>query len=150
MNKKLHNFYKKDFFDVFFCYKNGDELPSLSRIYFQQQCITQASNRVEETGCSSHHSEILAIQSAQQKLATRDLRNYTLVTSLEPCLMCIGAIIQAKLGEVIYFAENTKGGGLTALNTETIYAKNHFPHFYYLPSEQVTNRWQQFFHKKRC
>lgn len=58
------------------------------------------------------HAEILAIREAARKLGNYRLTGLTLVVTLEPCAMCAGAISHARLGQVVFGAEDPKGGAV--------------------------------------
>jgi tRNA(Arg) A34 adenosine deaminase TadA len=58
------------------------------------------------------HAEIAAIRAAAAKLANYRLTGLTLYVTLEPCPMCAGAISHARLGRVVYGADDPKGGGV--------------------------------------
>ncbi|MDO9338222.1 MAG: tRNA adenosine(34) deaminase TadA [Caulobacter sp.] len=58
------------------------------------------------------HAEIAAIRSAAAKLGNYRLTDLTLVVTLEPCAMCAGAISHARLGRVVFGAEDPKGGAV--------------------------------------
>ncbi len=58
------------------------------------------------------HAEIVAIRAAAQKLGNYRLTNLTLYVTLEPCAMCAGAISHARIGRVVFGAEDPKGGAV--------------------------------------
>jgi tRNA(adenine34) deaminase len=58
------------------------------------------------------HAEIVAIRAAAQKLANYRLTGLTLVVTLEPCAMCAGAISHARIGRLVFGAEDAKGGAV--------------------------------------
>jgi len=58
------------------------------------------------------HAEILAMRQAAQRLGNYRLTGLTLVVTLEPCAMCAGAISHARLGRVVFAAEDPKGGAV--------------------------------------
>jgi tRNA(adenine34) deaminase len=58
------------------------------------------------------HAEILAIRQAAQALGNYRLTDLVLVVTLEPCAMCAGAISHARIGRVVFGAEDPKGGGV--------------------------------------
>ncbi|HLZ75352.1 tRNA adenosine(34) deaminase TadA [Phenylobacterium sp.] len=58
------------------------------------------------------HAEILAIREAARKLGNYRLPGLTLVVTLEPCAMCAGAISHARIGRVVFGAEDAKGGAV--------------------------------------
>ena len=58
------------------------------------------------------HAEIVAIRAAAQKLGNYRLTDLTLYVTLEPCAMCAGAISHARIGRVVFGAEDPKGGAV--------------------------------------
>lgn len=64
---------------------------------------------------SSAHAEIEVMRLASAALGNYRLTNSTLYVTLEPCLMCAGAIIHARIGHVIYGASDTKTGAVSSL-----------------------------------
>jgi tRNA(Arg) A34 adenosine deaminase TadA len=58
------------------------------------------------------HAEIVAIRAAAQKLGNYRLTDLTLVVTLEPCAMCAGAISHARIGRLVFGAEDAKGGAV--------------------------------------
>lgn len=62
------------------------------------------------------HAEILAIRAAARELGTWHLENTTLVVTLEPCTMCAGAILQARIPRVVFGAWDEKAGAAGSVN----------------------------------
>ncbi len=62
------------------------------------------------------HAEIIAIRQAAQALGTWHLENTTLVVTLEPCTMCAGAILQARIPRVVFGAWDEKAGAVGSVN----------------------------------
>ena len=60
------------------------------------------------------HAEILALRAAARRLGNYRLTGLTLVVTLEPCAMCAGAISHARIGRLVFGAEDPKGGGVLA------------------------------------
>jgi tRNA(adenine34) deaminase len=90
------------------------------------ELIAEAANRKERERDSTAHAEILAIRRASQVLQSWHLDSCTLYTTLEPCPMCAGAIIQARLGLLVYGADDPKAGGIrTVMNIPDSAASNH-------------------------
>ena len=58
------------------------------------------------------HAEILALRAAAERVANHRLTGFTLFVTLEPCAMCAGAISHARIGRVVFGAEDPKGGGV--------------------------------------
>lgn len=93
-----------------------DEVPVGALIVdSQQNIISSAFNLKERNCCPTQHAEILAIEGACKKLKTWRLLNCHLYVTLEPCLMCAGAISQARIERVIYGASDPKAGALGSL-----------------------------------
>lgn len=74
--------------------------------------IAQAENRRERDKDPTAHAEILALRSAGKVLQNWHLDRCTLYVTLEPCPMCAGAIVQARLGLLVYGADDTKTGAI--------------------------------------
>jgi tRNA(adenine34) deaminase len=77
--------------------------------------ITRARNRREADRDPTAHAEIVAIRQAAQFLASWRLTGLTLVVTLEPCTMCAGAVTAARLGRLVYGAEDPKAGAVGSL-----------------------------------
>jgi tRNA(adenine34) deaminase len=74
------------------------------------EIIARAGNRKERDQDPTAHAEILAIRAASQVLGNWHLQDCTLYVTLEPCPMCAGAILQARLGLLVYGAADPKTG----------------------------------------
>ena len=85
-----------------------------------------ASNRKERDRDPTAHAEILALKAAGRALGTWHLDNCTLYVTLEPCPMCAGAIIQARIGLLVYGADDPKTGAIrTVINLPDSACSNH-------------------------
>lgn len=92
----------------------------------EDNLIAEASNQKELHQSAIAHAEILAINQANQKLGTWRLDNCRLYVTLEPCPMCIGAIIQARIQTLIYGVDDFKTGAVrTVLNIPDNSISNH-------------------------
>ena len=93
------------------------------------------------------HAEVVAIRSAAQKLGTWRLEDTTLYVTLEPCVMCAGAMVNARVGRVVYGAADPKAGAchtLFTIGTDT--RLNHrFPVVSGVLAEQCADRLRRFF-----
>ena len=78
----------------------------------EQTCIAQGYNRTITDSDPTAHAEILAMRSAGLATGNYRLTGLTLYVTLEPCAMCAGAISHARLGRVVFAAEDAKGGGV--------------------------------------
>lgn len=91
-----------------------------------ENLIASAENRRERDRNPIAHAEILALQAASQVLQTWRLNDCTLYVTLEPCPMCAGAIVQARLGLLVYGADDPKTGATrTVLNIPDSPASYH-------------------------
>jgi tRNA(adenine34) deaminase len=86
------------------------EVPVGALIVFQQDVIARAHNQPITRHDPTAHAEILAIRQAAQRLQNYRLVQSTLYVSLEPCAMCVGAIIQARIARVVVAAPDPKTG----------------------------------------
>jgi tRNA(adenine34) deaminase len=75
--------------------------------------VSSAHNRKEGVNDPCGHAEILAIRKACEERGDWRLSDYTLVVTLEPCLMCMGAIWQSRISTVVFGAYDSKGGALS-------------------------------------
>ena len=74
--------------------------------------LTRASNRTVRDQDPTAHAELLAIREASRLLGRWRLDDCTLVVTLEPCVMCAGALWAARVHRVVFGAEDPKGGGV--------------------------------------
>ena len=86
------------------------EVPIGAVIVKNDLIISKAYNLRECGNNPIGHAEILAIRKASHKLKSWRLENCRLYVSLEPCLMCLGAIIQARISDLIYSCPDFKAG----------------------------------------
>lgn len=77
--------------------------------------IGSGRNRREETHDPSAHAEVLAMREAAQAYGSWNLTGCTLVVTLEPCLMCAGALLQARISRVVFGAWDEKAGAVGSL-----------------------------------
>ncbi|WP_411057780.1 tRNA adenosine(34) deaminase TadA [Streptomyces sp. E11-3] len=77
--------------------------------------IATGHNEREATGDPTAHAEVLAIRRAATVLGEWRLSDCTLVVTLEPCTMCAGAIVQSRVGRVVYGARDEKAGAVGSL-----------------------------------
>lgn len=126
------------------------EIPSYTQIVDREgNILGEAFNSVEGSMQTTNHSEIRALENAQNQLREKFLYKTHLLTVLEPCTMCTGAIIQARVESVTYFAEQKKIPGISRFNLEFILASNHFPTLRYIPDPSIEMAIQKFFQKLR-
>lgn len=86
------------------------EVPVGAVIVMKEQVIARAHNQVELLNDSTAHAEILALTSAYNFLGSKYLPDATLYVTVEPCLMCCGALYWSKIGRVVFGAFDEKNG----------------------------------------
>ncbi len=86
------------------------EVPVGAVILRRGEVVARAHNRTLATGAPMAHAEFLAILEALDRLETDRLPDATLYVTLEPCAMCAGAIVLAKVGRVVFGAWDDKAG----------------------------------------
>lgn len=102
------------------------ETPVGAVIFHGDRLIGKAWNQREMLNDPTAHAEILAITQAAAALESWRLNECTLYVTLEPCPMCAGAIMQARLGRLVYGADDPKAGGCGSVLDITGCAKlNH-------------------------
>lgn len=104
-----------------------DEVPVGALIVHGGEVIATASNTREGSKCATHHAEILAIEEACRTLGGWRLPDCTLYVTLEPCPMCAGAIVNARIDRVVFGAYDPKGGAFGSVMNLNEYPLNHKP-----------------------
>lgn len=89
---------------------DADEVPVGAVIVMDNKIIARGYNQVELLNDSTAHAEILALTSAYNSLGTKYLPQATLYVTVEPCLMCSGALYWGKIGAIVYGALDDKNG----------------------------------------
>lgn len=79
------------------------------------QIVSKAYNLREQLNSPLGHAELLAIHRAARKLKTWRLSGHTLYVTLEPCVMCSGAIIQSRIDRVVFGTSDPKSGAVQSL-----------------------------------
>lgn len=87
-----------------------DEVPIGAIVVYKGEIIGRGHNLRENEQSPSAHAEMLAIQEASEYLNSWRLEDTTLYVTLEPCVMCSGAIVMSRIPHVVYGASDPKGG----------------------------------------
>lgn len=87
-----------------------NEVPIGAVIVKDGKIIARAYNKKETNKVATAHAEILAINKASKKLGDYRLNDCTMYVTLEPCAMCAGAIISARIGNLVYAATDPRYG----------------------------------------
>lgn len=123
-----------------------NDVPVGCVITYNNKIISKAHNQKELKNNAVKHAEIIAIEKACKKLKTWHLENCVLYTTMEPCLMCTGAIIQSRINKICYSISNNHYGelenNLKKYNKKIIIEKN-------ILKEESKSLLQEFFEDKR-
>ena len=87
-----------------------DEVPVGAVVVVNEKIISRGHNMVERLNDPTAHAEMIALTSAFNTLGSKYLQDATLYVSVEPCLMCAGALYWSKIGRIVYGADDPKNG----------------------------------------
>ena len=100
--------------------KIKDDVPVGAVITCDGKVIAKAYNQKEYKQCATKHAEIIAIERACKKLNSWHLDKCTLDCTMEPCMMCCGAILQSRIKKIFYLVKNEKFGCTELLKNSKI------------------------------
>lgn len=86
------------------------EIPVGAVVVCRNRIIAKTRNQTERLTDVTAHAEILAITAAAEYLGSKYLKDCTLYVTLEPCVMCAGALYWAQVGQIVYGASDEKRG----------------------------------------
>lgn len=126
-----------------------EEVPIGAVIVRDGKVIASAHNLRERDQVATHHAEILAIQKANKKLKSWRLDDCDIYVTLEPCPMCAGAIMNARLRSIHYAVADQDNGGFTRFNLS--HSVNHNIEIVHDTTLEKDNKdlIQNFFKQKR-
>jgi tRNA(adenine34) deaminase len=93
---------------------DGD-VPVGAAVVVDGRVVSRAANERERRGDPTAHAEVLALRAAAESLGTWRLDGATLVVTLEPCPMCAGALVGARVSRLVYGAANSDNGACGTL-----------------------------------
>jgi len=132
------------------CVEAG-EVPIGAVMVYRNEVLARGGNRTIRDCDPTAHAEIVVLREAARKLANYRLAETTLYVTLEPCAMCAGAIVQARVARVVYGADDPKGGAFrTCFEILTNSKLNHQVEV--LPgvlAEEASSLLQSFFAARR-
>ena len=128
-----------------------DEVPIGCVIVKNNEIIARAHNQRDKSHDPLGHAEVLAIKKASKVLDDWQLVDTELYVTIEPCLMCAGAIIQSRIRKVVYGAPDFKGGAFgSSLNVMDAKNINHRPEVVSgVLEKECTEIIQNYFKSKR-
>jgi len=95
--------------------KDGDVPVGCVVVHPQQGLVASEFNKREVSQDPTAHAEVLALRAAASKLGRWRLSDCTVYVTLEPCFMCAGALVNARVGRVVYAAVDAKAGACESL-----------------------------------
>lgn len=101
------------------------EVPVGAVIVREGKIIARGGNRPIRAADPTAHAEIVAIRSAAKKLGNYRLAGCDLYVTVEPCAMCLGAILQARIRRLVYGAADPKAGAVKSIVRFPIHKTNH-------------------------
>ncbi len=92
-----------------------DEVPIGAVVVRGGEIIGRGRNRREETGDPTAHAEIVALREVGQNLRCWRLENCDLYVTIEPCVMCAGAVVWSRIRRLVFGARDAKAGAVVSL-----------------------------------
>ena len=127
-----------------------DEVPIGCVIVKNDEILAKAHNKKVKKQDATAHSEIECIKKASKKINNWHLDDCEMYVTLEPCLMCGGAIINSRIKKVYYAAKDPKGGSFGSnINIKEIKNINHYPDGEFIESKEYIKLLKDFFKNKR-
>ena len=125
----------------------ADEIPVGAVIEMQGKIIARTHNQTELLKDPTAHAEVLAITAACNFLGAKYLPDATLYVTVEPCLMCCGALYWSKIGRIVYGAYDEKNGYRKFTNGSPFHPKTQLIHG--VLQDQCAQLMKDFFRNKR-
>ena len=88
------------------------EVPVGALVVLEDRILAAAGNRTITDCDPTAHAEIVALREAAQKTGNHRLLGATIYVTVEPCAMCAGALVQARIARLVYGADEPKGGAI--------------------------------------
>lgn len=128
-----------------------DEVPVGAIIVQRGRVIGQGSNQTEQLNDVTAHAEMIALTAAFQTLGKKYLQGCTMYVTLEPCMMCAGALVWSKIDRVVIGALDERAGGCgSAFNIAANQRLNHQAEIQYsILEKECSGILKEFFQKKR-
>ena len=95
--------------------RDGDEVPIGAVIAVGGEIVGCGFNQPVGSGDPTAHAEIVAIRDAAQRVGNYRLTGATLCVTIEPCLMCVGALVHARIATLVYGAAEPKSGAVASI-----------------------------------
>ena len=129
----------------------ADEVPIGAVVVSQGMLIGRGHNQPIATNDPTAHAEIIALREAATRMGNYRLPDASLYVTVEPCLMCVGAMVQARIKRLVYGAPDPKAGAISS--TQDIDSMPGLNHRFAVTSGVMEHECRQllqdFFQKKR-
>lgn len=125
------------------------EVPVGAIIVRGEEIISCSGNDRENSHDATAHAEIVCIRQACEKLGSWHLDDCEIFVTLEPCPMCMGALINSRIKKITFGAKDPKAGACGSVINLNNYPLNHKPEIEYTNSDECKNILSDFFKNKR-
>jgi tRNA(adenine34) deaminase len=95
--------------------RDAGEVPIGAVIAIEGEVVARAFNQPIRAGDPTAHAEIVAIREAAARVGNYRLTGATLCVTIEPCLMCVGALVHARIGTLVYGAAEPRSGAIRSI-----------------------------------
>src|SRR6266446_5361299 len=96
------------------CARRAGEVPIGAVVLIDGAIVGRGFNQPISSGDPTAHAEIVAIRAAARAVGNYRLTGATLCVTIEPCLMCVGALVHARIGTLVYGAAETRTGAIVS------------------------------------
>src|SRR6266852_3372886 len=94
--------------------RDAGEVPIGAVVVIDGATVGRGFNQPISSGDPTAHAEIVAIRAAARRLGNYRLSGATLCVTIEPCLMCVGALVHARIGTLVYGADEPRSGAIVS------------------------------------
>ncbi|UIJ38749.1 tRNA adenosine(34) deaminase TadA [Desulfobaculum bizertense] len=115
------------------------------------EILAEAANAPISTNDPTAHAEILALRLAAEKIQNYRLTDCIAAVTLEPCIMCLGAFIHARIGGLVFGADDPKSGAVVSCldGANLDFVNHHFPVMRGVMAEECSEQLRAFFKARR-
>jgi tRNA(adenine34) deaminase len=105
--------------------REAGEVPIGAVVALDDRIVGRGFNQPISSGDPTAHAEIVALRAAARAVGNYRLTGATLCVTIEPCLMCVGAIVHARIASVVFGAADPKGGAVRSVLDPSTLPLNH-------------------------
>jgi len=131
--------------------RDAGEVPIGAVVVIDGAMVGRGFNQPISSGDPTAHAEIVAIRAAARAVGNYRLTGATLCVTIEPCLMCVGALVHARIGTLVYGAAETRTGAIVStVHARDLPGHNHrFEVVSGVREDECRALMQRFFREKR-